>query len=72
MAVAMMVGGGVGAGGLGGRLTSQAVSEVPSGTDESEGEKEIKTSNGTKSLNVQPAACINDSPHRASESQPPV
>ena len=64
MAVAAMVGGGVGAGGLGGQLTSQAVSEVPSNTDQpSEGKKEAKTSsNGTKSLSAQPAARIDDSP----------
>ena len=62
MAVAAMVGGGVGAGGLAGRLTSQAVSEVPNGTDP-ESKKEAKSfSNGTKSLSDQPAARIDDSP----------
>jgi len=59
MAVAAMVGGGVGAGGLGGRLTNQAVSEATSCTDQVETKK---TSNSTKSLSDRPAARIDDSP----------
>jgi protein SMG6 len=61
MAVAAMVGGRVGAGGLGGQLTSQAISEVPNGTDQSaDCKKETKTSsNSIKSLSDKP---IDDSP----------
>jgi hypothetical protein len=68
-----MVGGGVGAGGVGGQSTSQAVSEVLSGTDQiDDGKKEMKTSlNGTKSLSAQPVTRIDDN-HRVSVSLLPV
>jgi len=64
MAVAAMVGGGVGTGGLGDQLTSQTVSEVPSSTDQSAKSKNEKksSSNSMKSLSAQPAARIDDSP----------
>jgi protein SMG6 len=64
MAVAAMVSGGVRAGGLGGQLTSQAVSEASTCADQSaEGRKEKKnSSNSTKSLSDRPAARIDDSP----------
>ena len=61
MAVAAMVGGGVETGGLGGRLTSQAVSEATGQI--SEVKTKVKRSSGsTKSLNDRPAARIDDSP----------
>jgi protein SMG6 len=64
MAVAAMVSGGVRAGGLGGQLTSQAVSEASTCADQSaDGRKEKKNaSNSTKSLSDRPAARIDDSP----------
>ncbi len=59
-AVAAMVGGGMGAGGVGGQSTSQAVSEVLSGTDE--GKREMQTSYRHKITNLPLASTI--APHR--------
>jgi protein SMG6 len=56
-------GGGVRADGLGGQLTSQAVSEASTCVDQSAEEIEKKnSSNSSKSLSDHPAARIDDSP----------
>lgn len=54
-----MVNGGVGAGGSGGQLTSQAVSQA---ADQSPESKDENSSNSTKSVSDHPAARIDDSP----------
>ena len=61
MAVAAMVGGGVGSGGLGNRLTSQAFSEAAT-CDSAEETKEKNGSSTTKSISEHLAARIDDSP----------